>query len=89
MYEDENTNYNYEKGAFSTIDFTYNGTNKIFSIGNRKGNFTGMVKEHSFNIVYIKLGKSNGIDILSADVRSIHYNGNEISTCFKNRSKIK
>jgi len=36
LYEDENTNYNYEKGAFSTIDFTYNGTSKIFSIGNRK-----------------------------------------------------
>jgi len=48
-----------------------------------------MVKEHFFNIVYIQLGKSNEIDSIPANIRSTQYNGNEISTCLKNKFKFK
>jgi len=53
LYEDEGTNYNYEKGAFTTIDFTYDNTTKAVTIGDRKGSFTGMLTNRTFRIVLI------------------------------------
>ncbi len=47
FYEDENDNYNYEKGAFSTIKFQWNDKSKTLTIGNRKGNFSGMNKKQN------------------------------------------
>jgi alpha-D-xyloside xylohydrolase len=39
LYEDEGTNYNYEKGAFSTIALAYNETQQSLTIGEREGSF--------------------------------------------------
>ena len=51
LYEDENTNYNYEKGLYSTITFKYDDASHSLTIGQRKGHFSGMLKNHKFNIV--------------------------------------
>ena len=81
LYEDENVNYNYEKGAFSTIDFTYNDANKTLSVGNRKGDFKGMVKDRTFKVVLIEPGKSIGIDgDVLGNAKLVHYNGAEVTT---------
>lgn len=56
LYEDENTNYNYEDGAYATISFTYNDAEGTLSIGKRKGTFEGMLNERTF-IVH-RIGKS-------------------------------
>ncbi|HVG42395.1 MAG TPA: TIM-barrel domain-containing protein, partial [Chitinophagaceae bacterium] len=53
LYEDENTNYQYEKGVFSTIPITYNEANKRVTIGARKGNFPGMLTARTFVITWI------------------------------------
>lgn len=37
IYEDEGTNYNYEKGKFATIDIKYNDAQKTLTFGARKG----------------------------------------------------
>jgi len=57
LYEDENDNYNYEKGAYSTITFTWNDAGKSLTINDRKGSFTGMITSRKFNIVVIAAGK--------------------------------
>ncbi|MEJ2616051.1 MAG: DUF5110 domain-containing protein [Ignavibacteriaceae bacterium] len=44
LYEDENDNYNYEKGIYSTIKFNWDDSNHEFTIGERKGSFPGMLK---------------------------------------------
>ena len=81
LYEDENVNYNYEKGAFSAIDFTYNDANKTLSVGSRKGDFKGMVKERTFKVVLIEQGKSIGIDgDVLGNAKLVHYNGAEVTT---------
>lgn len=67
LYEDEGTNYNYEKGAFSTIDFAYNHTDGTLSISDRKGSYDGMLTQRTFRIVAI--GKT------TAAPRIIPYNG--------------
>jgi len=53
LYEDEGVNYNYEKGAYSNIPFIYNEANGMLTIGERKGEFKGMLKERTFVIVSI------------------------------------
>jgi alpha-D-xyloside xylohydrolase len=51
LYEDEGTNYQYEKGRFTTIRFDYNEATKTLSIGDREGNFPGMLNKRIFNII--------------------------------------
>lgn len=53
FYEDENDNYNYEKGAYSLIDFEWNDGERKLVIGKRKGTFNGMLKSRSFKVVLI------------------------------------
>jgi alpha-D-xyloside xylohydrolase len=58
LYEDENDNYNYEKGAYSTISFKWNNKDKILTIGTRKGLFPGMLTERKFSIAVVGSGKN-------------------------------
>jgi alpha-D-xyloside xylohydrolase len=61
LYEDENDNYDYEKGVYSTITFTWDNSKKELTINDRKGSFPGMLDERKFNIVVV--GKNKGIGI--------------------------
>lgn len=53
LYEDENDNYNYEKGAYSTIAFKWDDKAKALTIADRKGTFPGMLAERTFHVVKI------------------------------------
>ena len=53
LYEDEGTNYNYEKGRYSTIGFAYDNAARTLTISARKGAFSGMLKSRRFNIVLV------------------------------------
>jgi alpha-D-xyloside xylohydrolase len=59
LYEDENDNYNYEKGKYSTITFSWNNAKRELTIGDRKGDFAGMLAERNFNVVLV--GKNKGV----------------------------
>lgn len=60
LYEDENDNYNYEKGIYSTIAFSWNNAGKTLTIDARKGSFPGMLVERKFHIVKISKDKNSG-----------------------------
>ncbi len=53
LYEDENLNYNYEKGAYAMIPFSYNNATGTLTIGDRQGSFPGMLKERTFNMIKV------------------------------------
>ena len=53
LYEDEGVNYNYEKGAYATIDFNYDEASKTLRISDRKGTFDGMLQNRKFNVVLV------------------------------------
>jgi alpha-D-xyloside xylohydrolase len=57
LYEDENDNYNYEKGVYSTVTFTWNDAKKSLTVNDRKGSFPGMLTTRKFNIVIVSAGK--------------------------------
>jgi alpha-D-xyloside xylohydrolase len=75
LYEDENVNYNYEKGLYSSIQFSYNNNDKTISISDRKGNFTGMVKERNFHFILVDHKNPAGIDTRLQELKTIHYVG--------------
>ncbi len=52
LYEDEGDNYNYEKGAYSTITLQWNDKKHTLTIGARKGSYPGMLSERAFTIVW-------------------------------------
>ena len=76
LYEDEGTNYNYEEGKYSTIDFVYNENNHTLTIKNRKGSFDGMLQHRIFDITYINPNHPQGYNPDMAG-KQIEYNGKE------------
>ena len=51
LYEDEGDNYNYEKGIYSTIQFQWNDRSRTLTIGERKGQYPGMLQSRQFTVV--------------------------------------
>ena len=79
LYEDENDNYNYEKGVYSTIEFKWDDAKRTLTINDRKGSFPGMLKSRNFNIVMV--GKGVGLDkepVSSLD-KAVKFTGKKVS----------
>jgi alpha-D-xyloside xylohydrolase len=79
LYEDEDTNYNYEKGAFSNIPFIYNEAKKQLIIGERKGSFQGMLQNRIFKVVWISKSNPKGMNFENMEGSSAQYNGKSIT----------
>jgi alpha-D-xyloside xylohydrolase len=78
LYEDEGTNYYYEKGECSTIKFSYDEPSGELTFGERKGEFKGMLKERVFNIVWITRDNHIAFDPEIVPHDSVTYNGEKI-----------
>ena len=61
LYEDEGDNYNYEHGVYSTIGFHWNDNAHELTIGDRQGQFPGMLTVRKFTIV-LPDGTSKTVD---------------------------
>ena len=53
LYEDDGLTYGYEKGAYSTIDFSWKDDTRILTISPREGSFPGMLKERMFCLTVV------------------------------------
>lgn len=78
LYEDENDNYNYEKGVRSLIKFQWNDRTKTLSISDREGHFPGMLKKRNFNIVLVGNNTKPG-DMPMVATKNVRYNGKKIN----------
>lgn len=74
LYEDEGTNYNYEKGQYTKIPFLYCNTSNELVIGDRQGDFPGMLKERTFRIVIVSKEKPQPFDLKAKGV-TVKYDG--------------
>lgn len=73
LYEDEATNYNYEKGKYSTIKINYNEKTKTVTINDVQGKFEGMPTSRKFDIEWIsKDGQKH-------PVKTVIYTGKKLS----------
>ena len=67
LYEDEGDNYNYEKGYYSTITFTWNDKARTLTIGTRQGGYQGMLLSRKFTIV-LPDGQQKVVDYAANEV---------------------
>lgn len=74
IYEDEGTNYNYEKGAYSKIRLEYNDKTNELTIADREGSFAGMQSDRKFNIVKVDAAHPVA-DAIKAKGKLVNYNG--------------
>ena len=78
LYEDENLNYNYEKGAYANIPFAWDQATGTLTIGDRTGEFPGMLKERKFNVVKVGPDAPASFDARPAG-KLVDYDGHAVS----------
>ncbi len=83
LYEDEGTNYNYEKGQYATIPITWSQKSKTLTLGARKGEFAGMLKERIFEIVWVSKLKPARLDFDAAADAKVRYDGAALTVAMK------
>jgi len=79
LYEDENDNYNYEKGAHATIPFHWDEAKQTLTIGDRQGQFPGMLAERTFRVVFVGQNQGTGIAETEAPNKVVQYSGKQIA----------
>ena len=79
LYEDEGTNYNYERGKYATIDISYDDLARTVSFSQRKGQFQGMLKNRRFNIVLMTKDAPKALDLEAPVGKIVEYNGKAVS----------
>src|SRR5215469_5673201 len=79
IYEDENDNYNYEKGAYATIPLHWDDASHTLTIRERKGQFPGMLQNRTFRVVFVS--DNHGVGVSPADEadKVVSYSGNAIT----------
>lgn len=79
LYEDENDTYNYEKGAYATIAMHWDDAKQTLTIGDRKGQFPGMLQSRTFQIVFV--GENHGVGVEQTDRpdKTVQYSGAAIT----------
>ncbi|HEY1200335.1 MAG TPA: DUF5110 domain-containing protein, partial [Niastella sp.] len=79
LYEDEGTNYNYEKGAFSVIPVRYKEATGTLTIGDRKGSFNGMLQKRTFRINMISPNRAGSLDFDTPCDKEVIYEGTHLN----------
>ena len=79
LYEDEGTNYNYERGKYATIDIRYDDATRTVTIGQRKGSFNGMLKQRRFNVVLVSKDNARELNMENPEGKLVKYSGKAVS----------
>jgi alpha-D-xyloside xylohydrolase len=79
LYEDENDNYDYEKGVYSTIGFHWDDARRLLTIDARRGEFPGMLNTRSFEIVVVSKNHGTGVDVTANPDKVVSYDGRRLT----------
>jgi len=75
LYEDENDGYNYEKGVYATIPLHWDDAQHTLTIGDRKGEFPGMLQSRTFKVVVVGERRGAGISPEGKPDQVVQYAG--------------
>ena len=78
LYEDELDNYKYENGMYSTIAFKWDDKERILTICERQGSYTGMPDQRIFRIVVVSPDHGTGIKATKQIEKTVRYRGSEM-----------
>jgi len=79
LYEDENDNYNYEKGVHAIIPFHWDDAKRMLTIGERKGQYPGMLQRRKFRVVMVGTGQGTGIGQSAHADKEVQYSGQPVT----------
>ncbi len=79
LYEDENDNYDYEKGAYATIPLHWDDAGHTLTMGDRKGQFPGMLESRSFRLIFVSENHGVGVSPTDAADKVVEYSGKQIT----------
>ena len=79
LYEDEGTNYNYERGKYATIEISYCDASRTLTFGQRKGSFSGMLSKRRFNIVYVTPENARPLRLDAPAGKTVWYDGKALA----------
>jgi|CZKR01.1.fsa_nt_gi alpha-D-xyloside xylohydrolase len=79
LYEDENDNYDYEKGVYATIPLHWDDGAHTLAIGDRKGQFPGMLENRTFHIVFVNENHGVGVNPADEADKVVQYSGKQIT----------
>jgi alpha-D-xyloside xylohydrolase len=79
LYEDEGTNYNYEKGEYSTIVIKYEDDLRTLTIGARTGSFKDTLEERTFQLVWVKTDHPAGVGLDARSPQVVRYAGETLT----------
>ena len=79
LYEDENDSYNYEKGVYATIPLRWDEAKKTLTIGDRQGQFPGMLASRAFRVVFVSENRGVGIAPADNPDKVVQYSGKLIT----------
>ncbi|MHA1147936.1 MAG: TIM-barrel domain-containing protein [Promethearchaeota archaeon] len=82
LYEDENDNYNYEQGNYSTIKIEWMDNEKKLIINSRQKEFPGMLKTRTFNILFVSGDKGARLEETKNYDDIIEYSGDKIERTY-------
>ena len=77
LYEDEGLNYNYEKGQYAMIPIKWDNASKTLTIGDREGEFPGMLKSRKFNVVVVSPENATGFN-RNLKGTAVDYSGSKV-----------
>ena len=83
LYEDQGTNFDYEKGAFSLIPIRWDDNTRTLTIGQRTGSFEGMLRTRTFRAVLVSRDHPAGFSFNPAPLATATYSGAPISLKFR------
>jgi alpha-D-xyloside xylohydrolase len=78
LYEDENDNYAYEKGVRATIPLAWDETRQTLTIGNRSGQFPGMLATRTFHVVFVRATQGVGVAPSETADKVVRYSGQQV-----------
>ena len=79
LYEDENDNYSYEKGAYATIPLQWDDARQTLTIGERQGKFPGMIETRTFRVVFAGENHGTGIGQAARPDKAVKYEGRRLT----------
>jgi alpha-D-xyloside xylohydrolase len=78
LYEDDGVSNAYLRGEFSRIPMSYNDKTGVVTIGERVGQYKGMVAKREFKLRFIKAGMSSSENFDTAD-KVVSYDGKTLT----------
>ncbi len=79
LYEDENDNYDYEKGQHAVIPFSWDNASHVLTIGDRVGSFPGMLQSRTFHIVFVSENHGVGGALTEKVDKTVQYSGTKLT----------